>query len=215
MGVLDLLPHCVSGVYFIYHSDYSKFSFGKISALREACLALEGGYQYYYMGYYIHTCQKMKYKNDYSPQYVLDLETYGWDPLDENMKTLLDRQRYVSMSKERRVAPSDAQRENMGDSSVEEVPTVVTLTNNSNRQTFSSAALASDAVGNSVSLFEVNFPGMMTVEEVEAAVDLDAVRVALGQDQLVQCQVCGAKDISHFPCCEQRRVVPFADFHRT
>lgn len=54
MAVLDLLPHCVSGVYFIYHSDFEKFGFGKISAVREAALALEGGYDYYYMGFYIH-----------------------------------------------------------------------------------------------------------------------------------------------------------------
>lgn len=50
MSVLDLLPHCVSGVYFIYHEDYTKWSLGKLSACREAALAKEGGYRYYYMG---------------------------------------------------------------------------------------------------------------------------------------------------------------------
>lgn len=50
MSVLDLLPHCVSGVYFIYHEDYSKWGLGKLSACREAALAKEGGYRYYYMG---------------------------------------------------------------------------------------------------------------------------------------------------------------------
>lgn len=50
MGVLDLLPHCVSGVYFMYHEDYRAWGFGKLSACREAALAREGGYQYYYMG---------------------------------------------------------------------------------------------------------------------------------------------------------------------
>jgi arginine-tRNA-protein transferase len=49
MAVLDLLPHAVSGVYFIYHHDYEKWSFGKLSALREAALALEQGYGFYYM----------------------------------------------------------------------------------------------------------------------------------------------------------------------
>ena len=76
MAILDLLPHCVSGVYFIYHSDFEKWSFGKLSALREAALALEGGYQYYYMGYYIHSCAKMRYKGEYRPQHVLDPESY-------------------------------------------------------------------------------------------------------------------------------------------
>lgn len=50
MSVLDLLPHAVSGVYFIYHEDYSKWSFGKLSACREAALAKEEDYRYYYMG---------------------------------------------------------------------------------------------------------------------------------------------------------------------
>lgn len=50
MSVLDLLPNSVSGVYFIYHEDYTKWSFGKLSACREAALAKEGGYRYYNMG---------------------------------------------------------------------------------------------------------------------------------------------------------------------
>lgn len=190
MGVLDLLPHCVSGVYFIYHSDFSKFGFGKISALREACLALEGGYQYYYMGYYIHSCSKMKYKNDYCPQYVLDLETFGWDPLDEEMKALLDRQRYVSMSKERQSGQKRSLKEAKEDIAARGDIPMETSNNDSGRQTFGSASLASDAVSDNLSLFEVNFPGMMTAAEVESLVDLDATMVALGQDQLVQCQVC-------------------------
>lgn len=58
MGVLDLLPHAVSGVYFLYHQDVEKWSFGKLSAMREAALTLEKGYQYYYMGFYIHNCAR-------------------------------------------------------------------------------------------------------------------------------------------------------------
>ena len=45
---------------------------GKLSALREAALALEGGYEWYYMGFYIHDCVKMRYKAEYKPQMVLD-----------------------------------------------------------------------------------------------------------------------------------------------
>lgn len=54
IGVLDLLPHCVSGVYFIYHDDVHKHSFGKLGALREIALAKEEGYRYWYAGFYIH-----------------------------------------------------------------------------------------------------------------------------------------------------------------
>lgn len=70
-SVLDLLPHAISGVYFVYLHEYEQWSFGKLSALRESTLALEAEYEYYYMGYYIDSCKKMRYKNDYKPQFVL------------------------------------------------------------------------------------------------------------------------------------------------
>ena len=34
VGVLDILPHCISSVYFYYDTDYSCLSLGKYSALR-------------------------------------------------------------------------------------------------------------------------------------------------------------------------------------
>ncbi|KAG0128919.1 arginine-tRNA-protein transferase [Tuber indicum] len=98
MGVLDLLPHCVSGVYFMYHGDYRAWGFGKLSACREAALAREGGYQYYYMGFYIHSCPKMWYKREYGPCHLLDPETYAWNLFDKNLERLLDRHGYVGAS---------------------------------------------------------------------------------------------------------------------
>ena len=63
--VLDLLPHCVSGVYFVYHPDFSPLrAWARSARCARAALAREGGYGYYYMGYYIHSCPKMQYKND-------------------------------------------------------------------------------------------------------------------------------------------------------
>jgi len=50
-GVLDLLPNTVSSVYFVYDPDaVGKFGMGKVSALREVALCIEGGYQYYQLG---------------------------------------------------------------------------------------------------------------------------------------------------------------------
>lgn len=46
VGVLDLLPDCVSAVYFYYHESIHRFSPGKLGALREIALAIEGGYRY-------------------------------------------------------------------------------------------------------------------------------------------------------------------------
>ncbi|KAK6528378.1 Arginyl-tRNA--protein transferase 1, variant 2 [Arthrobotrys megalospora] len=103
VAVLDLLPDCVSGVYFMYHTDFSQWSFGKISALREISLAEEGGYEYYYMGYYIHSCPKMRYKCEYQPSQILDPECYDWHPFDDAFRTVLDSKPYYSPSLEKRV----------------------------------------------------------------------------------------------------------------
>ncbi len=78
VGVLDLLPDGVSAVYFLYHESVHKHSPGKMGALREIALARELGYKWWYPGYYIHSCPKMRYKMDYSPQHVLDPETLTW-----------------------------------------------------------------------------------------------------------------------------------------
>lgn len=181
MGVLDLLPHCVSGVYMLYHSDYEKWQFGKLSALREAALAIEGGYQYYYMGYYIHSCTKMRYKGDYKPQFVLDPESYDWDPLDGDLKTLLDRKTYVSMSRERARKDSVASASSEGD---------VDMTSSDDDRAgwpLPTAAEAGEAVQDGMSLFDLKIPGVMTVEEMESSLDLGSTpirvrgRLALAQ----------------------------------
>ncbi|KAH6618560.1 arginine-tRNA-protein transferase 1 [Boeremia exigua] len=168
MGVLDLLPHCVSGVYMLYHSDYEKWQFGKLSALRETVLALEGGYQYYYMGYYIHSCTKMRYKGDYKPQHVLDPESYGWNPLDGELKGLLDKKTYVSLSRERARQDSAASVSNTATESSEldelEYP-------------LPTAAESGVAVKNGMSLFDLKVPGFMTIEELDSRLDLGATPI--------------------------------------
>jgi arginine-tRNA-protein transferase len=173
MGVLDLLPHCVSGVYFLYHSDFEQWHFGKLSALREAALTLEGGYQYYYMGYYIHSCTKMRYKGDYSPQHVLDPETYEWNPLDGELRGLLDKKRYVSLSRERRrkeANPAQTAGQPASEQSDEDkfddypLPT---------------SAEGGKAVSGGMSLFDLKVPGLMTPEEIEDQLDLGTMPIRI------------------------------------
>ncbi|CCM04826.1 uncharacterized protein FIBRA_07019 [Fibroporia radiculosa] len=41
MGVIDILPECVSSVYFMYEKKWERFSLGKLSAFRESALANE------------------------------------------------------------------------------------------------------------------------------------------------------------------------------
>ena len=33
MGVIDILPSCVSSVYFMWEKEYEKFSLGKVSRM--------------------------------------------------------------------------------------------------------------------------------------------------------------------------------------
>jgi len=57
-AVLDLLPNTVSGVYFVYDPDVvGRFGMGKISALREVALCIEGGYKYYQLGIQSKVCR--------------------------------------------------------------------------------------------------------------------------------------------------------------
>ncbi|KAF8307223.1 hypothetical protein DL93DRAFT_2143355 [Clavulina sp. PMI_390] len=103
IAVLDILPNCVSSVYFIYSPKWAWASLGKVSGLREIALAQEMnaygamtmGYQY--MGFYIHTCAKMRYKADFQPSYLLDPEDYTWHDYD-SCKPLLDANRYASFA---------------------------------------------------------------------------------------------------------------------
>ncbi|XP_077883025.1 arginyl-tRNA--protein transferase 1 isoform X7 [Ictidomys tridecemlineatus] len=67
VGVIDILPYCVSSVYLYYDPDYSFLSLGVYSALREIAFTRQlqektSQLRYYYMGFYIHSCPKMKYK---------------------------------------------------------------------------------------------------------------------------------------------------------
>jgi arginyl-tRNA---protein transferase len=56
MAVLDILPKCVSSVYFMYDPEYAFLSLGKYSALREIALTQEfegkvsKELHWYYMG---------------------------------------------------------------------------------------------------------------------------------------------------------------------
>jgi arginine-tRNA-protein transferase len=172
MGILDLLPQCVSGVYMLYHQDFEQWQFGKLSALREAALALEGGYQYYYMGYYIHSCTKMKYKGDYKTQHVLDPETYEWHPLDDELRGLLDKKSYVSMSRERR---REAQGLAEDEDDFKDFPSLT-------------AAAAGHAVSIGKSLFSLKVPGFMTSAEIEEEIDLGSISVRVG-GQMAEAQV--------------------------
>ncbi|KAH9850700.1 arginine-tRNA-protein transferase [Lenzites betulinus] len=118
MGVIDILPNCVSSVYFMYEKEWDRFSLGKLSALREAALAREmheAGVEhmkYLYMGFYVHSCPKMRYKGDFAPSYLADPEDYEWYPL-ETCRPLLDKYHYAGFAHPERSLEAPAETSGM------------------------------------------------------------------------------------------------------
>jgi len=100
--VVDILPKCVSSVYFMYDPEYSFLSLGTYSALRsiahiQELHQIQPAIRYYYLGYYIHTCVKMRYKGQYVPSELLDPMDYSWHPI-QTCLAQLDKQPYVVFS---------------------------------------------------------------------------------------------------------------------
>ena len=67
VDVVDVLPQCLSSVYFFYDPAFAFLSPGVVSALFEVERVQQIQRQlpqlkYVYLGFYIHTCPKMRYK---------------------------------------------------------------------------------------------------------------------------------------------------------
>lgn len=102
VGVIDILPKCLSSKYLFWDPEFAFLSLGKYGALNEIEWVKENeGYcptlQYYYLGYYVHSCKKMNYKAEYRPSELLCPLRYQWVP-HGLIKQLLDRKKYVVLS---------------------------------------------------------------------------------------------------------------------
>lgn len=82
VGVIDLLPTSLSSVYCFYDPQLRHLALGKYSALCEISYCVDNAIEFYCLGFYIHSCAKMKYKGDYSPSELLCPTTLQWYPLD-------------------------------------------------------------------------------------------------------------------------------------
>ncbi|CAL8070084.1 unnamed protein product [Orchesella dallaii] len=95
VGVVDVLASCVSSVYFFYDPDYSFLSPGTLGALHEISFvnemrAIDPSLQYYYLGYYIHKCDKMKYKRKFRPCQLLCPVNNQFVDFDTRINNILD-----------------------------------------------------------------------------------------------------------------------------
>lgn len=171
----------------MYHESVHEHALGKIGALREIALAQEEGYRWWYGGFYIHSCPKMRYKGEYAPQYFLDPESYGWDLLSDEVKRKLDANRYLSLSCERAelagapILPPPAQ--SAETTPVAEIETAVSSDTSVINGTDEADAEDSDddpPVPNpDLPIYARNIPGIMTKDQLLASVDLDHIKLRI------------------------------------
>jgi arginine-tRNA-protein transferase len=72
VGIADFCPQSLSSVYFFFDPDQRRRSLGVFGALWEIDFARSGGIPYYYLGYWIRGCARMRYKADFAPHELLD-----------------------------------------------------------------------------------------------------------------------------------------------
>eukprot|EP00172_Hildenbrandia_rubra_P000585 Plantae.Rhodophyta-Hildenbrandia_rubra.ctg1313.p1 GENE.Plantae.Rhodophyta-Hildenbrandia_rubra.ctg1313~~Plantae.Rhodophyta-Hildenbrandia_rubra.ctg1313.p1 ORF type:complete len:581 (+),score=53.37 Plantae.Rhodophyta-Hildenbrandia_rubra.ctg1313:434-2176(+) len=89
VGVVDIVPGCLSSVYFFYDPDLKDLTLGVVSVFKEidwirnvGVKTLNLDLKWYYMGYAIYGCQKMEYKFRFRPSFVLDDKTWSWIPVE-------------------------------------------------------------------------------------------------------------------------------------
>jgi len=92
VGVVDILPHSLSSVYLYYDPAWwgqgSNLSPGTYTAIREIQFTQQLGLPYYYMGYYIHSCPKMRYKGRFLPAHLLSPTTMAWHSIEKCLPQL-------------------------------------------------------------------------------------------------------------------------------
>lgn len=93
VGVVDVLPLCLSSVYLFYDPAYHHLSLGIYTALAEIewvrrFQLTHPRCQYYYMGFTIVTCPKMVYKSTFKPPQLLCDVRATWHGMDECMRWL-------------------------------------------------------------------------------------------------------------------------------
>jgi len=94
VGVVDILPNSLSSVYSFYDPVLSKvLQLGTITALREIewvkrASVFRPELKYYYLGFYIHSCPKMRYKAEYKPSSLLCPKHNVWIDFEHAKKTI-------------------------------------------------------------------------------------------------------------------------------
>ncbi|GLI61855.1 hypothetical protein VaNZ11_004363 [Volvox africanus] len=105
VGVVDVLPRCLSSVYFFWDTSLASLALGKFSALQEILwvqrnLTTSPSLHYYYMGFYIHTCPKMRYKAEYRPSDLLCPMRKVWVRITPQLLAAIEQRPFLELSAE-------------------------------------------------------------------------------------------------------------------
>lgn len=165
IGVLDLLPNAVSAVYFLYHESINSWSPGKLGALREIALATENGYRWWYPGFYIHTCPKMRYKMDYAPQQILNPNEMQWVEVSKEVLSKFDKRGYLDFSRSSG-APAANPKQQQTDSTL------------NNKEDTDDGEGRSEEDEDHISLLDSNMPGLPPLDAI-LSYDYDKIPVRL------------------------------------
>ncbi len=87
VGFLDIAGNALSSVYFIYRTEYSQYSLGNYSILKEIEIARSLNKNYYYLGYYVEGNKFMKYKNAFYPNEKMAWKTGKWSSYPKPAKS--------------------------------------------------------------------------------------------------------------------------------
>ena len=72
IGLVDVLPTCLSAISFFHDPAYRADALGVFSVLRQLQFARDSGLQHQYLGYWISECGSMAYKSQYAPHEILE-----------------------------------------------------------------------------------------------------------------------------------------------
>lgn len=124
----------------------------------------------------------MRYKGDYSPQYMLDPESYDWNLLDAELKKKLDGKPYVSLPREKII----------GDTFVDSSSQVVE-TDEKVDQGFDSD---DDPLLQNphLPLFARGMPGVLTKDQLLTEVDLDHINLRIRGQEAQTCDLMSWED---------------------
>ena len=105
VGIVDILPTCLSSVYLYYDIDYQFLDLGVLTAIFEIEYArsfhdlIDPKFNYYTMGFFSETVQKLRYKGFYQPGEILDRFSMNYVFI-KDVKDILKDKKNIRLSKE-------------------------------------------------------------------------------------------------------------------